>query len=791
MSQALSFIQQSVPDEVRPLLKRQYESWQQGTRVPVETMIQAAKPEHRAVAAQALIKQEIVLREQSGEHPSITEYRTRFPEYTDKLTRDWESEHEVTMVSLPPGELPIKRDSQMDTNQEVFEKTLVSHPGASDSRYTESKTEGGARTMPSVEVGETVDEMIGPYRLTKKLGQGGMGAVYQATHTKLDKVVAIKLLSRQSGLEATAVERFEREMKAVGKLDHPHIVRAMDAGECDGFHYLVMEYVEGRDVSQWVKARGPFSVGQGCEIIRQAALGLHEAHSLGLVHRDIKPSNLFLTSKGCIKILDLGLARLAEGTFNHELTQSGQCMGTPDYMAPEQWTNARDVDGRTDLYALGCTLYHVLAGRPPFGTSEHESLGSKVLAHTSGAVPDIRQLRADLPDQVRQVLDCLLAKDREQRFATGGDLASALQPYCEPLPGADPLSASHIGSTPSISGMKIPRKKGAAKRIAMISAGLAVFAMVAAFIVIRVRDKYGRVTDIKVPVGSSVEVINAAEPGTDAESATQKTASTINKAGKNSPKGVASVTVRPVPAGELPEMQPETEVDNPKVAGTGEKPTEAKGGKPMPTVVATAETPKDVPAPENLVPPVPLRLPMAPDLIAKQQGAWSRRMERPTNQANSIGMTLMIIPPGEFEMGSSPEEQAGIPAGGGPAVSIPQLLASEGPRHHIKISRPFAMGQTEVTVGQFREFITATQYKTLAERETATGLSLGEGITQKQRGRQPTYSWQYAGDMALNDEQPVSNLSWYDAVAFCEWLSQKEKITYRLPTEAEWEYVAR
>ncbi len=808
MSQALSFIQQSVPDEVRPLLKRQYESWQQGTRLPVETMIQAAKPEHRAVAAQALIKQEIVLREQSGETPSINEYRSRFPEYTDKLTRDWESEHEVTMVSLPPGEISPKRDSQMDTNHEVYEKTLVSHPGNADSRSSaNSKTQSG-RSMPSAEVGDPVDELIGPYRLTKKLGQGGMGAVYQATHTKLDKIVAIKLLSRQSGLEATAVERFEREMKAVGKLDHPHIVRAMDAGECDGFHYLVMEYVEGRDVSQWVKARGPFSIGQSCEIIRQAALGLHEAHSLGLVHRDIKPSNLFLTSKGVIKILDLGLARLAEGTFNHELTQSGQCMGTPDYMAPEQWTNARDVDGRTDLYALGCTLYHVLAGRPPFGTSEHESLGSKVLAHTSGAVPDIRQLRADLPDQVRQILDCLLAKDREHRFSTGGELAAALQPFCEPLPGADASTAAQIASNPSLAGVRIPKKPGSSKKTAIIAAGLAFTLLAGAFIIIQVRDRYGRVSEIKVPADASVTVIKSSDkPETPADAA--KTAQN-DKNVKKLKQDLAAVTSRPVPAGELPEMQPEKEGGDPKVAGVGEKPTapttdkpgaekptvaaaDPKGTKPtpMPTTVAAAETPANEPPVENLVPPVPLRLPMAPDLIAKQQGAWSRRMERPTTQANTVGMTMVVIPPGEFDMGSIPEEQAGIPAGGGAVVSIPQLLASEGPQHHVKISRPFAMGQTEVTVGQFREFVTATQYKTLAEREMATGLVLGEGIAQKQRGRQPTYSWQYAGDITLNDEQPVSNLSWYDAVAFCEWLSQKEKVTYRLPTEAEWEYVAR
>lgn len=795
MSQALSFIQQSVPEDVRPLLKRQYESWQQGTRVPVETMIQAAKPEHRVIAAQALIKQEIVLREESGERPSFNEYRTRFPEYTDKLSRDWESEHEVTMVSMSPGEPAAKRDSQMDTNHEDYEKTYVSHPGQNDDASDSGQATIGARNMPAAEVGDSVDEMIGPYRLTKKLGQGGMGAVYQATHTKLDKVVAIKLLSRQSGLEATAVERFEREMKAVGKLDHPHIVRAMDAGECDGFHYLVMEYVEGRDVSQWVKSRGPFSVGQGCEIIRQAALGLHEAHSLGLVHRDIKPSNLFLTSKGVIKILDLGLARLAEGTFNHELTQSGQCMGTPDYMAPEQWTNARDVDGRTDLYALGCTLYHVLAGRPPFGTSEHESLGSKVLAHTSGAVPDIRQLRTDLPEPVRQILNCLLAKDRTQRFATGADLASALQPFCEPLPGADALSASQIAMTPSVSGMRIPVKPGLSTKVKVIIAACSVVAcLAAAFIVIQVRDPQGRVTEIKVPAGSSVVVVHpekgAPKPG-DPASKTDPD----GKGDKKANSDLAAVTVRPVPASELPGMQPRKPGTD--AGATGEKPAtdgtgKGKDGKPLPTVVAAADVPKNEPVGEEILPPVTVALPIDSEVLAKQQVAWARaRGLAATTERNSINMAMVVVPPAEFQMGSTPPELAGIPAGGGVSASSPQNLASEGPVHKVKISRPFAIGQSEVTVGQFREFVTATNYVTLAERETATGSSMGEGIGPKQRRRQQNNSWQNIDGITLSDENPVSNLSWYDAVAFCEWLSQKEQGTYRLPTEAEWEYVAR
>lgn len=822
MSQQLSAIQLRVPDEVKPLLQRQYESWQQGTRANVETMIQAARPELRAIAAEALIKQEIALREQSGETPELDEYRSRFPEYAEKLTHGWSTEPPATICSNPnlvANDSPQTVMTQMDTNSQLFEATFVSTPGKSvpGSKSGSTSPTLAGRGVPAAEVGDPVNEMIGPYRLTKKLGQGGMGAVYQAVHTKLDKVVAIKLLSPQSGVEATAVERFEREMKAVGKLEHVNIVRAMDAGESDGYHFLVMEYVEGRDVSQWVKSRGPFNIGQACEVIRQSALGLHEAHSLGLVHRDIKPSNLFLTTKGVVKILDLGLARLAEGTFNHELTQSGQCMGTPDYMAPEQWTNARDVDGRTDLYALGCTLFHLMTGRPPYGTSEHESLGSKVLAHTSGAIPDIRQLRQDLPDEVHAILEKLLVKDRKQRFATGAELAQALQPFCEPLPGSDAVSVSDLSVVSAMPRLKKPQKSNMALKVGVVSACLAV-ACAAAFMYIRVRDKYGRVTEIKVPAGSSVQVVDA--NGTARSTEPAPAAANPGKLANGNPQ--ASVTVRPIPAHELPEMQPEKGPFDPTVKPVPAKPetpgtavaaapatgapatgapaegspmgepmkVEPAGEKPA-TTVALAPAPVAPPAIEELVPTISIRLPLAPDLIAKQQGAWSRRLGRPTTQPNSIGLTMVVVPPGEYEMGSIPEEQGGVAPGGGAAASIPQLLTSEGPRHHVKISRPFAMGQAEVTVGQFREFVAATQYKTLAEREAATGLALGEGLSQKQRGRQPTYSWQYAGDLHLDDEQPVCNLSWYDAVAFCEWLSQKEKMTYRLPTEAEWEYVAR
>jgi serine/threonine protein kinase len=183
------------------------------------------------------------------------------------------------------------------------------------------------------------------YQLIEKLGEGGMGAVYRARHTKLDREVAVKLLSSDRLRSARAVSRFEREMKAIGRLHHPHIVQAFDAGEVEGQYYLVMELVSGLDLSAVVDRVGPLPLADACEIVRQVALGLQHAHEHDLVHRDIKPSNLMLTPAGDVKLLDLGRARLQDPLSDeHAVTSSGQVMGTLDYMAPEQLGDSHAVD---------------------------------------------------------------------------------------------------------------------------------------------------------------------------------------------------------------------------------------------------------------------------------------------------------------------------------------------------------------------------------------------------------------------------------------------------------------
>jgi tRNA A-37 threonylcarbamoyl transferase component Bud32 len=270
---------------------------------------------------------------------------------------------------------------------------------------------------------------LGQYQLLETLGQGGMGTVYKAFHPKLKRTVALKVLAANRVNDPTAIARFQREMEAVGGLDHPNIVRAHDAGEADGQHFLVMEFVEGVNLSRLVRCAGPLSVPDACEIIRQAAIGLHYAHQHGLVHRDVKPSNLMLTSQGTVKVLDLGLARLrSESTDDSEFTSAGQIMGSPDFMAPEQGLDSRDADARTDVYSLGCTLYFLLTARPPYVGRRCDTAAKKLLAHVQEPVTPIQELRPETPDALAHVLDRMLAKDPHVRYSSAIELTAALVP---------------------------------------------------------------------------------------------------------------------------------------------------------------------------------------------------------------------------------------------------------------------------------------------------------------------------------------------------------------------------
>ncbi len=202
--------------------------------------------------------------------------------------------------------------------------------------------------------------------------------------------------------------------------------------EVGGVHLLVMEYVDGLDFAEIVRRVGPLSIADACEVARQAAQGLQCSHENGLVHRDIKPSNLMLSSSGVVKVLDLGLAQVqqAESTGG-EITGVDQVMGTPDYMSPEQAMESRAVDIRTDLYSLGCTLYHLLAGRPPFSGAKYDTGMKKVAAHIHEEPPPIQLVRGDVPKPVAALVERLLVKDPQARVGTPGLVVDGLAPFCE------------------------------------------------------------------------------------------------------------------------------------------------------------------------------------------------------------------------------------------------------------------------------------------------------------------------------------------------------------------------
>lgn len=363
---------------------------------------------------------------------------------------------------------------------------LLAEPGFRD---TEAKLQALSTTFcrdQSTESDVAAGEAwIGRYQLVATIGQGGMGTVYKAIHADLKKPFAVKILPPQFAEHGMAVQRFRREMEALGILDHPHVVSAVNAGEDNGRLYLVMEYVRGVDLATVLRRLGPLPPVDACEIIRQAALGVQAIHQRGLVHRDLKPSNLMLVHDGTVKVLDLGLARYLAGEEEIDLTAAGQCVGTRRYMAPEQRLSSR-VDARADLYSLAASLWALLTGEAPPGPQQvapNEGVCSKGQAQgTGGSMVD----RDKIPAALRPFLRRALANEPGERFATAGQFIEALEPFCQ---GSDlpSLAVRAMGAEepvtspppePPIRGRRSPRR-GLLLLLAMLTVALPAVVLVA------------------------------------------------------------------------------------------------------------------------------------------------------------------------------------------------------------------------------------------------------------------------------------------------------------------------
>jgi len=272
--------------------------------------------------------------------------------------------------------------------------------------------------------------LIGNYLILDKLGQGGMGMVFKARHRRLGRVGALKILPPSFARDKDAVMRFRREVEAAGRLQHPNLVAAQDADEDRGVHFLVMDYVAGRDLDRVVGERGPLPVAQAIDCLIQAARGLETAHVQGIVHRDIKPANLMLDTAGTVRVLDLGLARIVDAsnpfgkTATGRLTQSGMYMGTVDYMAPEQAEDSHRVDHRADIYSLGCTFYYLLTGQEPF---VGETVLKRLMAHMEKPAPSLRIARPEVSPALDAAYLKMVAKRPEDRPASMAEVISLVE----------------------------------------------------------------------------------------------------------------------------------------------------------------------------------------------------------------------------------------------------------------------------------------------------------------------------------------------------------------------------
>jgi serine/threonine protein kinase len=462
--------------------------WQVGERPSVEKFVLEINEPDRSVLLRELLLLEIEYRRKAGEEPRAEEYLNHFPwsdgnliqevfgksptstsnsmskTHSSRLTGHGSLQQapsqsakspELPPAKPPPEPVPLKKFIKILTasglmSREQTEAFIQSLP--ENQRPTDGKQL--AETMfrhkiitafqaAAVYQGKILGLVMGNYVVLDRLGRGGMGQVFKARHRTMDRIVALKLLPYEAMKSPEAVKRFHREVKAAARLSHPNIVTAYDAGENQGIHFLIMEFVDGKNLSSWVKESGPMPVQKAVDCIIQAARGLDYAHKQGIIHRDIKPHNLLLDSHGTVKILDMGLARVEDAPGasssgeSEELTGNGQVLGTLEYMSPEQALDTKNADARSDIYSLGCTLYYLLTGSTPY---QGNTITKKILAQQLKPIPSLREKRKDVPTYLDNVCHKMLAKQPEQRQQSMQQVIEALEKCAFP----DQSHAKHV-----------------------------------------------------------------------------------------------------------------------------------------------------------------------------------------------------------------------------------------------------------------------------------------------------------------------------------------------------------
>ncbi len=324
-------------------------------------------------------------------------------------------------ASKAPGWTPVPE--QRDPGEGVDPPTIRSGSPVGSASGGSSNRRLVDKDGPDVPPLPVPGERVGDFGLEEAIGAGGMGAVFRAVDIKLDRQVALKILPPDQAIDPEVVQRYYQEGRAAARLDHENIARVFSIGHDGRYHYIAFEYIEGTTIRQRVEAGGPLQVGDAINYTLQIANALVHSSARGVVHRDIKPSNIIVTPQGRAKLVNMGLARRFERGEDTGLTQSGMTLGTFDYISPEQARDPRDVDVRGDLYSLGCTLFHMLSGRPPFPEG---TVLQKLLQHQEEPPPDLRKLNPSVPDDLASIVVKLMAKDRDRRYQTPEQLVRDL-----------------------------------------------------------------------------------------------------------------------------------------------------------------------------------------------------------------------------------------------------------------------------------------------------------------------------------------------------------------------------
>ncbi len=421
--------------------------------------------------------------------------------------------------------------------------------------------------MP-VHVGEI---LAGKYQVEDVLGVGGMGVVVAAKHLQLEQKVALKFLRPEAMQSKEAVERFTREARSAVRLKSEHVAKVTDVGTLDsGAPYMVMEYLDGADLSRVVEATGSITIEESVHFVLQACEAIAEAHSLGIIHRDLKPQNLFVTRRvdgqPLVKVLDFGISKTLDTQSGLSLTRTSSIMGSPLYMSPEQMRSSKNVDQRSDIWALGVILYELLTGRVPF---EAEAIPELCLKVVQDAAESPKSIRAEIPEGLSAVVLKCLEKNPSNRFANVAEFAAAIEPYSVlargsseriastlNLPSRPPmvsLSSSMSASNPKIgtggtawgTTQAVPAKKN---RTALIAAGAVGLVLVSVGIGVALKGSSSK-PDTSVAATQTAPPVTSAAPVEPSPTATQTTIATATTPSASSTPSTTQTTTATPPRG--------------------------------------------------------------------------------------------------------------------------------------------------------------------------------------------------------------------------------------------------